>query len=134
MKHFCSISDAIRVGAVLRPQIRRNMMRNGGTCALGAAAEAIGLEEIESGCYSELIRLYPYLETTGILCPVLSGCSMGMQDPTLGRAITHLNDDHGWTREAIADWLEREEEKLGFVTLVENSTEVTTQEKALVTV
>jgi hypothetical protein len=33
--------------------------------------------------------------------------------------IWHLNDHHGWTREQIADWLYSEEEKLGFVTLVE---------------
>jgi hypothetical protein len=30
-----------------------------------------------------------------------------------------LNDEHKWTREQIADWLEKEEEKLGFITIVE---------------
>jgi hypothetical protein len=31
----------------------------------------------------------------------------------------HLNDHHKWTREQIADWLELEEEKLGYVTIAE---------------
>jgi hypothetical protein len=43
--------------------------------------------------------------------------------------IFHLNDDHLWTREQIADWLESEEEKLGFITLTE--TESQTESKVL---
>ena len=55
-------------------------------------------------------------------------CSQGaraIRDVTMD-----LNDHHKWTREQIANWLEQEEEKLGYVTLVEKEAE----ESELVTV
>lgn len=126
MKHFCSLSEAIREGAKLRPQAHHGMLLAGGTCAMGAAAEAIGFStrEIDYGCYFDLLDLYPYARTTETTCPVVScGKAWDFDNKSrtyLGQLIVHLNDDHRWTREAIADWLESEEEKLGFVTVVES--------------
>ena len=122
-KHFCSFSEAIREGAKLRPQATYAMTQNSRTCALGAGADAIGFEEptIVRGCYQDLVDLYPYLETRGVACPAdHPGYRCTEADRvSLGRLIAHLNDECGWTREAIADWLEREEEKFGYITVVE---------------
>jgi hypothetical protein len=76
------------------------------TCAFGAAAIAqTGLttsaEEIaEAAC--QLIRGLPK-DHSG--CPV--GCRMG-EDDCLYYVVTHLNDDHRWTREQIAAWLDEQ--------------------------
>ena len=130
MKHFCTFSEAIREGAKLRPQGRRFYFPQWGerSCAFGAGMEAVFGNQHESP--NEIELLYPYLSKISLpsknpVCPdckeVQSGCLMTV--------IFHLNDDHLWTREQIADWLESEEEKLGFITLTE--TESQTESKVL---
>lgn len=47
-----------------------------------------------------LRELFPELNTTLVSCPACP-CSA-----YLGSLLIHLNDDHGWSRESIADWLE----------------------------
>lgn len=119
MKQFCSMSEAIREGAKIRPQGVGTFFAAGKTCALGAGAEAIGFSEraLSMGCFEDLTQLYSYLKSIGT-CPVPE-CKELSSGTIIGRVVTHLNDEHLWTREAIADWLETEEEKLGYVTLVE---------------
>lgn len=91
------LSAAIRKGAGLRPQIYGNYYgwiedeQNYGTCALGAAYEAI-TGELASGNH----KVMEFLEQTtntprDILCMVVDE-----------------NDDQHASRERIADWLEKE--------------------------
>ena len=50
------------------------------------------------------------LVNASVLCPV-SACDAQVAT-NLSSVIAHLNDGHGWTREAIAAWLEPTEEAL----------------------
>jgi hypothetical protein len=121
MKHFLTFSEAIREGAKLRSQafggIRNQQSRS---CALVSGYEAItgslGLDDDYRGVTS----LYRYLLEAAAFCP--AGCHLSAQlpAPPLLTLIWHLNDAHKWTREAIADWLESEEEKLGYITVYED--------------
>ncbi len=122
MKHYCVFSEAIREGAKIRPQCQFFLNNDIGSCALGAGVEAIHSEPL-TRLPDTLVELYPYLTTTESSCP---GCSESFAPVDRGSLlwlITHLNDFHQWTRESIADWLEREEEKLGFITVVEETNE-----------
>jgi len=117
-KHFCSFSEAIREGARLRPQAFGELLLDGKTCAIGAGLEAMGYADIGDS-WLDAARKYPYLaihRTEGFPCPIPE-CFC--QPSFLYRVVIHLNDHHRWSREQIADWLESEEEKLGFVTLIE---------------
>jgi hypothetical protein len=98
------------------------MFDAGRSCAVGAGVEALGLPFNEMMTPREYLnafhfadQAFPYLNTR-VNCPVSP--SEGRQ--SLLNMIWHLNDDHQWTREQIADWLESEEEKLGYVTLTES--------------
>ena len=53
---------------------------------------------VETGKHLE--RLFDCLEYTLRSCPL--GCKKRL---ALGAMILHLNDDHHWTREAIAAWV-----------------------------
>ena len=80
------LSEAIRLGGMLGPQIRGYYVaENGASCALGAAIRALGLKP-QSG-YAELCRVFPGLRQS------------------LVEGIVHRNDFLGWTREQIADWV-----------------------------
>lgn len=91
MDKILKLSQAIRLGATFHPQCFRQMfLRNGqmeiiGTCALGAALEALGLERSGS-LASDLKRFDLPAGTTA--------------------KIIELNDYSNWTREMIAGWLE----------------------------
>lgn len=117
MKHYATLSEAIREGAKLRPQGTGGY---GGltSCALEAAAEAIG-GELEWGDENRFLQLYPYCFNR--VTPPMEG-DLWTDDAgteSLFSLCWQLND-RGWTREQIADWLEGEEEKLGYVTVVED--------------
>lgn len=116
-KQYCSFSEAIREGAKLRPQAFGAGILDGGTCAYGAGVEAI-CGSLEPAIYQAVnpYQLFPYLRS-GTECP---GCGDTKVD--FLAAIYHINDMHQWTREAIADWLYAEEEKLGFVTITTDET------------
>jgi len=104
------LSEAIRLGAMLKPQAREDLIQETfdastgklvvATCALGAALDAVGLIP-ENGwrdcCYNVLVtELWPILRSTA-------------EEPCipLWNKITRLNDDEGWSREAIADYVEK---------------------------
>lgn len=124
-KHYAYFSAAIRDGARLTPRGMTYLLldRQGGTCALGAGAVALGLPT-ETGdgwvflpderTNRKLLEMFPYLGTK-VRCPA----DGNFHD--LRNIIADLFDVEGWTREAIADWLYAEEEKLGFVTLIETT-------------
>lgn len=105
MKLSVKLSEAIREGAKLRPQAFGAFFKNGGSCAEGAAAEAVGCAYNENARWEPATHLNQHNLYRGVYaalvkapCPV-AGC---VRRPNTA----HLNDDHRWTREAIADWLE----------------------------
>jgi hypothetical protein len=75
----------------------------GGSCALGAAYEGVYLlpTDAHNAMPRRLDRFFHCLENVSRRCP--AGCRK--QIP-IGAMIVHLNDDHRWTREQIAQWLE----------------------------
>lgn len=121
------LSDAMRLGATIHPQIYGNLFawenvecisrmpgcdfRITGTCALGGAIAAIGRgpESVQKhecvDYYMELERRWPEMVTRLVNCPdhKPGKCVLGM---TIINAVAHLNDNHCWPREKIADWLE----------------------------
>src|ERR1051325_2910153 len=102
MKHYCTFSEAIREGAKLRPQAFNEYYIDGGSCAVGAAAEAMGFDKVRM---VEAENAFAYMQAAGVDCPACKRIN------SLLGVCTHLNDTHRWTREQIADWLETEEEK-----------------------
>jgi hypothetical protein len=77
------------------------------SCALGAAYEGMSHLPRDAGGIRpvHLERLFDCLEYTLRSCPL--GCKKRL---SLGAMILHLNDDHRWTREAIAAWVSPPEE------------------------
>jgi hypothetical protein len=91
------LSEAIRLGALLKPQGFNDYWDgDGNSCAIGAAADALGVPmERLAALENQHKRV---LEQP---CPA---CDRQIQ---YGEStVTHLNDDHRWTRERIADWVE----------------------------
>ena len=104
------LSDAIRLGSSLRRQTRNRYFDEGGSCALGAAAEASGVpynEELgltELRIKEHLREAFPILATFELRpCPV---CGYRYH------LISHLNDKHEWTREQIANYVALEEARI----------------------
>lgn len=88
-----TLAELIREGAQLHPQGFHHLFHNGRTCVWGAAHEAL----------------------TGfpIALPTFEGLGADLDCPACfkpppygGLGIDHLNDDHHWTRERIADYLD----------------------------
>jgi hypothetical protein len=98
------LAEAIRHGAVTRPDQAFGHYFEGrrASCALGAAYE--GMYRLPSNPEGvrpiHLERLFDCLENTLRTCP--EGCKKRL---ALGSMILHLNDDHHWTRESIAQWV-----------------------------
>jgi hypothetical protein len=125
------LSEAMRLGAMLHPQgfgtlicgvdTRGDRSTVRQTCALGAAWVASGggmHEEIVTASFANprgfataghtiLILEFPAawreLLDVAAHCPEFRCHGKAI---TLGAAIQHLNDDHRWTREQIADFVE----------------------------
>lgn len=96
------LSEAIRLGAMLHPQEFGAYKSDTGTCALGAAIEAaIGRVRISPSPYFLLLERWPWINgELLVVCPAM--CQIDM---LVGSMIIHLNDDHRWPREQIADWV-----------------------------
>ena len=99
------LSTAIRLGALLKPQAFHgpsgslNLKDQPTTCALAAAAEAIGEDVLYAGL--EWHARWPVSERF-VVCPS-HACPFAK---SLITVIAHLNDGHQWTRDRIADWVE----------------------------
>ncbi len=93
-----ALSEAIRIGATLHPQgfgigVWRDADNNiQSTCALGAALVAAGGLEP----FNDLLRSHARHPITNRPMPV-------------GGIIANLNDGYTWSRNAIADWVEKVE-------------------------
>ena len=96
------ISDAIRLGSMLGPQCFGVLEEFGGTCALGAAYRAAGIQFSGENVFNpdQVYGTFPLLNAVSPACPE---CEQGQA--TVGICIAHLNDRHVWTRERIADWV-----------------------------
>lgn len=102
------LSEAIRLGAMLKPQGHGLLHVNGRTCALGAAYDAVGHLDEHSYGWRGLERDFPILlSLLKAPCPIPTCQSPFWRDGQRETwAIPHLNDYHRWTREQIADWVE----------------------------
>jgi hypothetical protein len=95
------LSEAIRLGAMIRPQAVFLYFRDGNSCALGAALEATGIAYDDVEFANDDLRMrWLWVFTTQAACPV---CQVGAR---VRQVIPHLNNEHRWTREQIADWVE----------------------------
>jgi hypothetical protein len=105
------LSEAMRRGAKMRPQAFQFVFiadGPGATCALGAAAEGMG---ILGACISSQATsvLRPLGEKVGSMLydtRQQSPCGCIPIGWMLHNIIAHLNDVHRWSREAIAEWVE----------------------------
>lgn len=99
------LSEAIRLGAMVSAQ-GFGGLSTGGRCALGAAADAIGIEDWVNGAldYWQLRQQWPVLNASAC-CPECFDGEMALS------VVWHLNDQHRWTRERIADWVETLEQR-----------------------
>lgn len=95
------LSDAIRLGAMLKPQEFGHLLANGRTCAFGAAFDALGLLEVVLGTSlaSATLDQWPWL-LTHAPHPIIAG----YVEPAIN-VILKLNDVEHWSRERIADWV-----------------------------
>lgn len=93
------LSEAIRLGAMLKPQGFGvgAFYSSVATCAMGAALDALGAHSDDWA--TEMCARYQVLSIEGS-CP-----ECDKFERVISR-IWHLNDTHRWTREQIADWVE----------------------------
>lgn len=107
-------SEAIRLGAMIRPQAFFTLfdLETQSSCALGAAAEAIGVLDLTAqnrfieNAKTLVPREWKWAKQT-VECPEcgtdwVSECFLGSD---VQGVLVHLNNDHRWTRERIADWV-----------------------------
>lgn len=100
------LSEAMRLGSMLAPKaIGWRHHPDGGTCALGAIEDALGIG------HGEAEQAFPQLLERKVTHPVMG------RSVTLNWAVATLNNGCDgtrhfapWTREEIADWLETFEE------------------------
>jgi hypothetical protein len=110
------LSDAIRRGAKMRPQVYGKLYADGRTCAWGAALDGIGQDASMTLSSPEMIcmHFWPHLYNYGVQWPGNAGfwpVPPGKMVSFVG-AIVALNDTANWTREKIADWVEQMENQL----------------------
>lgn len=112
-------SEAMRLGAMLAPQAYGVFKdQNGNTCANGAVMEAMGVNLIPMGQHfkdwRKTLSSFPEAMIPAT-CPVCGKHSSSyvkyygeQRNGAWGIVADCLNNTHKWTREQIADWLERE--------------------------
>jgi hypothetical protein len=77
------------------------------------------IDDVSEHPQVKIARLFPGLHTTVAHCPghvTIRGERRGCRHApgsTLSYVMVHLNDDHHWTREHIADWLESYSKEAG---------------------
>lgn len=78
---------------------------NGGSCASGAIAIGLGVSSVEKLANLDSAKIYNENEAFRF-CPA---CELHHGNGVF----PHLNDEHRWSREQIADWLEGIEDQVG---------------------
>lgn len=97
------LSEAMRLGSMLRPQLFCALHSEEGSCAAGAALEAVGGLRAKS-----FGSIWPWtkIQDPALRCPDVCSFTDLVGEPLcVIDLIVHLNDHHGWTRERIADWV-----------------------------
>ena len=100
------LAQAIMTGVSRRPvqSFGEYFGEDGGSDALGAAYEGIFLLPRDvRGFHPRVWRLFDFLESSARHCP--AGCHKYLPIAAL---MVHLNDDHQWSRERIAEWIRGE--------------------------
>ena len=102
------LAQFIRNGAVRRPDQAFGDYYRGrsASCALGAAYEGMYRLPAQAGGLrptKDLEWFFDCLEGSLRKCPGGNDCHKQL---SLAAIMVHLNDDHRWTREDIAQWLE----------------------------
>jgi hypothetical protein len=107
------LSEAIRLGAMLKPQAFDALFTGGATCAVGAALDAIGVELLDEAVCKNFPpdSLWDEAELRFPLLAVVAVHPVDLRHMEVGMLITDLNDFHLWSREQIADWVESVEPK-----------------------
>lgn len=100
------LSDAIKLGSMLKPQAFEGESHITATCALWAAGDAVGIGAADPKYpsqfdYGRLAEMFPMLHQE-LTCP--AGCH-DYGPRRIEAVIWHLNDWHRWSREQIADWV-----------------------------
>lgn len=101
-----SVSEAMLLGSMWKPQGFGIMMGGEKTCAMGAAYEAVNLTMND-----QLPDEWRWLLSTYAFCPACPSSSLPQQT-MWGIIVRHLNDQHRWTREHIAEWIKTIETEL----------------------
>lgn len=91
------LSEAIQLGAMMKPQAFRALFTDDRACALGGALLAVGA--VREPALRSVRNRWPWVLTVSADCP-----SCGRSGPVFG-VITHLNDHHRWPREQVAAWV-----------------------------
>jgi len=114
------LSEAMRIGASWSKQSFGKLKNDDGTCALGSAVEGCFGDKYKNILFHERIPGLFFVYFNEILkyeinCPY-DNCIFKFDtfNKTLEVLIMHLNDTHKLTREQIADWIEKIENKIGF--------------------
>lgn len=104
-----TLSQAIRLGATFRPQGFGALFDDDKSCAIGAAGEALGFTKGEHFSTDDIKDRFPMTGALDSFCPMCSQDDLMILRSIPRNAIglvIHLNDQHQWSREQIADWLE----------------------------
>jgi hypothetical protein len=101
------LSEAIMLGSTIHPQGFGKFRQVGpsgmATCAWGAAHDAVG----NHYGYDDDPENWDWVHNpTRVQCP-----DCGVTRRVQANVIVHLNDDHRWTRERIAEWVATVEPK-----------------------
>lgn len=116
------LSTAIRLGSMLGHQcFERYTDPEGGACAMGAAGLAIGLTVSR---FSELPEEWQDF-MRDVLDPMDCPCCGLTQElrykapnpKLLSSLVPHLNDNHKWTRERIANFIQLQERRIAAGTM-----------------
>lgn len=136
MNNHLNLSAAIRAGAALRPQATGMFFQyNYGklcSCALGAAYEAVtGKQTMPDalklgGGSIYLSQRFPLLNRTLVFGEQPEPVQKPGVSQTVSTVIIDLNDNHQWSREQIADWLEQFERTDSKCVAVETERGITT--------
>lgn len=112
------LSEAIRLGAMLRPQGFgcTAFVRSDESCALGAALEAVGKRSVEydgEKAFMVVKDEWPILETF-VETPTAAFRQVRLRPKQIQftDAVWRLNDIGKLTREQIADWVESVEQQI----------------------
>jgi hypothetical protein len=106
------LSEAMRRGSMMGPQIAWKLFGpDDSSCAMGAAFKGVGISS--KGTVFDLIgigyQIFPILQVHPAPPVPLHPCPVDWctaKTDTMWSIIVDLNNNHGWTREQIADWVE----------------------------